>query len=63
MAAIKKYQPVLGLFGHVHEGKGTRRIGKTLCINPGSMYGQGVLQGAVIELKPKKVGTYVLTTG
>jgi len=63
MAAIKKYQPVLGLFGHVHEGKGTRRIGKTLCINPGSMYEQGVLQGAVIELKPKKVGTYVLTTG
>jgi len=63
MAAVKKYQPLLGLFGHVHEGKGTHRIGKTLCMNPGSMYEQGVLQGAVIELKPKKVGTYVLTTG
>jgi Icc-related predicted phosphoesterase len=63
MAAVKKYGPLLGLFGHVHEGKGTRRIGQTLCINPGSMYEQGVLQGSVIELKPKKVGTYVLTTG
>lgn len=61
--AIEAHQPLLGLFGHVHEGKGTTRIRKTLCVNPGSMYEQGVLQGAVIELKPKKVGTYILTTG
>ncbi len=61
--AVEKYQPMLGLFGHVHEGKGSTRIGKTLCVNPGSMYEQGVLQGAVIELKPRKVGTYILTTG
>lgn len=61
--AVEKYQPMLGLFGHVHEGKGSTRIGRTLCINPGSMYEQGVLQGAVIELKPRKIGTYILTTG
>jgi len=60
---IDKYEPLLGLFGHIHEGKGTRKYKKTLCINPGSMYEQGMLHGAVVEIKPKKVGNYVLTTG
>jgi Icc-related predicted phosphoesterase len=60
---IDKYEPMLGLFGHIHEGKGTRKYKKTLCINPGSMYEQGMLHGVVVELKPKKVGNYVLTTG
>ncbi len=63
MALVEKYQPLLGLFGHIHEGKGTRKYKKTLCINPGSMYEQGILHGVVIELKPKKVGNYILTTG
>jgi Icc-related predicted phosphoesterase len=60
---IDRYQPLLALHGHVHEGKGTRKYKKTLCINPGSMYEQGILHGAVVELKPRKVGNYVLTTG
>jgi Icc-related predicted phosphoesterase len=63
LAVIDKYQPLLGLHGHIHEGKGTRKYKKTLCINPGSMYEQGILHGAVVELQPKKIGTYVLTTG
>jgi Icc-related predicted phosphoesterase len=62
--AIVKYQPVLSLHGHIHEGKGAARLGKTLAINPGSMYEQGVLQGAVIDLHPRKgIRNYVLTTG
>lgn len=60
---IEKYEPLLTLHGHIHEGKGTRKYKRTLCINPGSMYEQGMLHGAVIELQPKKVGNYVLTTG
>ncbi len=60
---IDKYEPLLALHGHVHEGKGTRKYKNTLCINPGSMYEQGMLHGAVIELKPNKVGNYLLTTG
>jgi uncharacterized protein len=63
LAVIEKYQPLLGLHGHIHEGKGTRKYKRTLCINPGSMYEQGILHGAVIELKPKKLGSYILTTG
>jgi len=62
-AVIEKYQPMLGLFGHIHEGKGTARLGRTLCINPGSMYEQGRLLGALINLDRDKVRNYILTTG
>lgn len=62
--AVLKHQPLLSLHGHIHEGKGVARLGKTLCLNPGSLYEQGVLQGAVIELNPKKgIQSYTLTTG
>ncbi|HLF74344.1 MAG TPA: hypothetical protein VI524_08365 [Anaerolineales bacterium] len=63
LAVIDKYQPLLGLHGHIHEGKGTCKYKKTLCINPGSMYEQGILHGAIVELKPQKVGNYILTVG
>ncbi len=62
--AILKHQPLLSLHGHIHEGKGTARLGKTLAINAGSLYEQGVLQGAVVELDQRKgVRSYTLTTG
>ncbi len=60
---IEKYEPLLSLHGHIHEGKGSRKYKRTLCINPGSMYEQGMLHGAVIELLPHKIGNYLLTTG
>jgi len=60
---IKKYQPLLGLHGHIHEGKGAVHIGRTMCINPGSMYEQGRLLGAVINLDRGKIKSYILTTG
>ena len=63
LAVVEKYRPLLGLFGHIHESKGARKYRRTLCINPGSMYEQGILHGATVELKPKKVGSYILTTG
>jgi len=34
-----------------------------LCINPGSMYEQGRLLGAVVNLARNKVKNYILTTG
>jgi Icc-related predicted phosphoesterase len=48
--AIKRYQPVVGLHGHIHESRGAQRIGKTLCLNPGSDYSADVLRGAVLDL-------------
>ena len=47
---IESAQPLLGLHGHVHEGRGTTMIGRTLCVNPGSAYTEGVLSAALIEL-------------
>ena len=62
--AIKKYQPGVALHGHIHESRGVQRIGRTLCINPGSDYSSGVLRGAVVDLAED--GTcmdFLLTTG
>lgn len=53
--AILEYQPLMSLHGHIHESKGFVRLGKTLAVNPGSAYEEGVLQAAVIELDPKKL--------
>ena len=62
--AIERHQPLLSLHGHIHEAKGVTRLGKTLSINAGSAYEQGVLQGAVIELDTRKgIKSYSLTTG
>jgi len=33
---IEKYQPDLALFGHLHESSGLRKLGRTLCVNPGA---------------------------
>lgn len=63
LKAIETHKPLLGLHGHIHEGKGSRKFGRTLCLNPGSMYEQGILHGALVDLKKDKVGNYVLTTG
>jgi Icc-related predicted phosphoesterase len=62
--AIMRHQPLLSLHGHIHEGKGAARLGKTLALNAGSMYEQGVLQGALVELDGRKgIRSYTLTTG
>jgi uncharacterized protein len=63
-AAIEEHQPALSLHGHIHEARGNCRIGRTLCINPGSSYEQGDLLGAVVDLDgKKKVKRFLLTSG
>ncbi len=63
--AIQKHQPMLSVHGHIHESRGVKRMGRTLAINPGSVYGDGVLQGAVLDLNAKKgkVARYLLVNG
>jgi uncharacterized protein len=63
--AINKHQPLLSVHGHIHESRGVKKMGRTLAMNPGSVYGDGVLQGAVIELDAKKakVSRYLLVNG
>jgi Icc-related predicted phosphoesterase len=62
--ALEKYQPMLSLHGHIHESRGEARIGRTLAVNPGSEYSEGVLRGAIITLSRKKgVRGYQLVAG
>jgi uncharacterized protein len=63
--AIVEYAPVLSLHGHIHEGRGAVKIGRTLAVNPGSSYEDGVLQAAIVDLDPKKgeVKHYLLING
>jgi hypothetical protein len=61
--AIEKYQPAVSLHGHIHESRGFIKIGRTLCLNPGSEYTEGMLRGVVVELDDKGVRNYLLTVG
>lgn len=60
---IEKYQPLIGLHGHIHESRGAQKANRTLLINPGSEYSEGILKGAVIVLESNKVKDYIFTSG
>jgi uncharacterized protein len=60
---IEKYQPLLGLHGHIHESRGVQKIRKTTIINPGSEYSEGILKGVVLVLEKGKVKDYIFTNG
>jgi len=49
--AIERYQPLLSLHGHIHESAGATRIGRTLCVNPGSDYHTGRIAGCLLQLR------------
>jgi Icc-related predicted phosphoesterase len=61
--AIVDYQPLLSLHGHIHQGRGSTRIGRTVVVNPGSEYDDASLLGALIEVKPNKVKRCQLVAG
>ncbi|MEM1515467.1 MAG: hypothetical protein QXL85_04790 [Candidatus Bathyarchaeia archaeon] len=60
---ILKYQPLLGLHGRIHESTGEYKIGRTLCLNPGSQYEQGILMGYIIDLDKKGIKRFFRTSG
>ena len=62
-AAIERWQPVVSLHGHCHESPGFRRIGRTLAVNPGSDYGTGELNGAILTLAGDKLKAHQLVRG
>jgi len=63
LEAIQKYQPLLLLTGHIHESRGTAKIGRTFCINPGSEYGEGALRGAIVNIGDGKIVSWQITSG
>lgn len=62
-AAIERYQPLLGLHGHIHEAHASCKIGRTVCVNPGSDYGEGVLHGVLATLHKGKLRGYQMVSG
>lgn len=61
--AVEKLQPLMGFHGHIHESRGTYRLGRTMCINPGSEYTEGILRGAIVDLDGSKIDDFLLTAG
>jgi Icc-related predicted phosphoesterase len=49
---ILERQPTLALHGHIHEGRGRYRLGRTVGVNPGSQYQDGVLLGVLVRVSP-----------
>jgi len=47
---IEEYQPKALLCGHIHESPGVHKIGRTVCINPGSEYVEGIMHGYLVVL-------------
>jgi Icc-related predicted phosphoesterase len=61
--AIEQYQPLLGLHGHIHESPKATKIGRTLCLNPGSQYMDGIVMGIIVNLDKKSVKSYMPVQG
>lgn len=47
---IEERQPILSIHGHIHESGGERKIGETLCVNPGSEANHGILRGYLVDI-------------
>lgn len=62
-AIHERHKPMLGLHGHIHESRGEAWVGLTLCLNPGSEYNQGVLQGVLVDLEDGRVKRHQFTVG
>ena len=61
--ALRRYQPTVGLHGHIHESRGMNRYGRTRVFNPGSEYGEGVLRGLIVAIRGGEVVGHQFTSG
>ena len=59
-AFIEKVQPMLSLHGHIHESPGHVRSRRTLMINAGSEYAEGIMKAAIVNLENGKVKGHML---
>jgi Icc-related predicted phosphoesterase len=62
-SVIERHQPLMALHGHIHEAKGAAWIGRTLCLNPGSNYNTGRLDGVLVQLENEQVKDYQFVSG
>jgi Icc-related predicted phosphoesterase len=50
LEAVQQVRPLLSVHGHIHESGGEKKIGTTLCVNPGSEAGSGIVRGYLIDV-------------
>jgi Icc-related predicted phosphoesterase len=62
-SVIERHQPLLGLHGHIHEARGTKTIGRTVCLNPGSSYNTGRIDGVLVYLEDDRVKRFQFVSG
>lgn len=61
--AVEEVQPLLSLHGHIHEARGIQKLGRTVALNPGSEYAEGIMKAAIVNLEPERVKGYMLISG
>lgn len=61
--AIDAVQPLVSLHGHIHESGGVVRLGRTVAINAGSEYGEGVLRGVLVTVGGGRLLRHQAVTG
>ena len=59
---IEDFQPLVSLHGHIHESRNGTKLGNTCALNPGSEYSEGILLGAVVQIKRGSL-RHTLTAG
>jgi Icc-related predicted phosphoesterase len=60
---IERHQPLLGLHGHIHESRNAATLGRTLCLNPGSAYSEGVVDGVLVDVEDDRVVRHQFVQG
>jgi uncharacterized protein len=60
---VERHRPLLSLHGHIHESRAVEKIGPTTCVNPGSRYSEGVLDGVIVEINENKLKQCQLVAG
>ena len=60
---LEEVQPLVSLHGHIHEAGGSTRIGRTLAINAGSEYGEGILHGVLLTVGGGRIVRFQATRG
>jgi Icc-related predicted phosphoesterase len=61
--SIEHYQPLLGLHGHIHESRGSIQLGRTICLNPGSEYSEGILRAVFVSIRKGEVLSHLFASG
>ena len=62
-ALIERVQPIASLHGHIHKSRKITKLGRTVCVNPGSQYSEGRLDGVVMEIQDDAVTKCQLVSG